>query len=391
MDVTRLRQEIPATQRVIYLNTGWSGPSPRVVLSRVKEELDFENEEGPTAPRVLQRRHPLEEEARRSVAFLLGASPDEIALSQNTTEGINIVLNGMTWRRGDEIVSTNLEHSSGIIPCYYLSKRSRVRVRIVDLVGVESPSLVLQRIEAAISPRTRLILLSHIMYMNGLCLPLKEIQVLARERHIPVLVDAAQSVGQMPLDMKDLGCDFYAVPGHKWVLGPDGTGALYIRRELIPQIQPFKVGHHATTSYDLQGHWTPDTQSIKKFELTTTSGPLLAGMTAAVDFLKDIGLGAVQDRVRSLSNLAVERLTLLPRVTVTSPRHSQLASGLVSFSLDGASPQAVVAHLWKKGRIVTRWVEHPPGVRLSLHFFNTEEEVEAMAACLDGFRGNRED
>jgi L-cysteine/cystine lyase len=229
------------------------------------------------------------------------------------------------------------------------------------------------------------------MYMNGLCLPLKEVQALAREHRIPVLVDAAQSVGQMPVNVKDLDCDFYAVPGHKWVLGPDGTGALYIRRDLIPQVQPFKVGHHAAASYDLQGHWTPDTRSIKKFELTTTSGPLWAGLAAAVGFLKDIGLGAVEARVRSLSSLAVERLTSLPGVTITSPRHPQMASGLVSFSLDGASPQQVVAHLWKQGRVVTRWVEHPPGVRLSLHFFNTEEEVETVAACLGSFRGKRED
>jgi len=385
MDVMRLRQEIPATEKVIYLNTGWSGPSPRVVLARVKEWLDFENHEGPTAPHVLRRRRQVQEEARGAVARLLGGSPEEITLTQNTTEGINIIVNGMTWRPGDEVVTTNLEHSSGIIPCYNLARRRRVRIRIVDLVGADTPSLILERLEAAISPRTRLILLSHIMYLNGLCLPLKEIQAVARERHVPVLVDAAQSVGQMPLDMKELGCDFYALPGHKWLLGPDGTGALYIRRELIPQIQPSKVGHHAAASYDLQGHWTPDTQSIKKFELTTTSGPLWAGLTAAIDFLEGIGLEAVQDRVQALSRLAVERLTAIPRVVIASPRHPQLTSGLVSFSLDGASPQRVVAYLWEQGKVVSRWVEHPPGVRLSLAFFNSEEEVEKVAACLRRF------
>ena len=150
---------------------------------------------------------------------------------------------------------------------------------------------------------------------------------MARERHIPVLVECC--------------------PVH----GPDGTGALYIRRELIPQIQPSKVGHHAAASYDLQGRWTPEAQSIKKFELTTTSGHLWAGLTAAIDFIQGIGLEAIQDRVRALSRLAVERPTSVPRVMVTSPQHPQLGSGLVSFSVDGASPQQVVAYLWRQGEL----------------------------------------
>lgn len=386
MDISHLRHQIPATQKVIYMNTGWSGPSPKIVMDRVKECLDFENYEGPTAPHVLERRRQLQQEARSAVASLLNASPEEITLTQNTTEGINIILNGMTWRAGDEVVTTNLEHASGIVPLYYLAKRRRVKIRIVDLQDVDTPSLILERLEAAITPRTRLILLSHITYLNGLCLPLKEIQSLARERHIPVLVDAAQSVGQMPVDVKDLGCDFYALPGHKWLLGPDGTGALYIRRELIPQIQPYKVAHHAVVSSDLHGHWLPETQSIKKFELTTTSGPLWAGLIAAIDFIQAIGLEAIQKRVCSLSSLAVERLGSVPGVVVTSPRHPQLASGLVSFSVAGASPQSVVAYLWQRSKIVTRWVDSPPGVRLSVAFFNTEDEIEKVIACLKGFR-----
>ncbi|MDP6099863.1 MAG: aminotransferase class V-fold PLP-dependent enzyme [Dehalococcoidia bacterium] len=382
MEVNRLRQAIPVTRKVIYLNTGWSGPSPTTVTARVKRWLDFEAREGPTAPRVLKAHHQAEDDARQAVARLIGASPDEIALVQNTTEGINIVLNGMTWRPGDEVVTTNLEHSSGIIPCYSLSRRRRIRVRIVDLAGAQTPSDVLERLRMAMGPRTRLIVLSHIMYLNGMRLPIKEIQAMARESNVKVLVDAAQSVGQIPLHMKDLGCDFYSLPGHKWLLGPDGTGALYIRRELIPQIRPFKVGHHTAISYDFKGNWKPDTLSIKKFELTTTSSALWAGLTAAIDLIGEIGQIAIQNRIRTLSEMAVTRLSSLPRVLVTSPRHPQLASGLVTFSVQDAAPQQVVAHLWKKGQVVSRWVENPPGVRLSLHFFNTEEEIETVVDCL---------
>lgn len=386
MDVARLRQEIPATQKVVYLNTGWSGPSPRTVLERIKGWLDFENYEGPTAPHVLERGRQLQQEARQAVAGLLHTSAEEIALTQNTSEGINIVLNGMVWRPGDELVTTNLEHSSGIVPCNYLARRRRIKVRSVDLVGVESPSSALERLEAAITSRTRLLLVSHIMYLNGLRLPLKEIQSMAHGRGIPVLVDAAQSVGQMPLDMGQLGCDFYSIPGHKWLLGPDGTGALFIRRELVPGIQPYKVAHHAAARSESSQRWTPEVESIKKFELTTTSAALWAGLAAAIDFLQGIGIQAIQERALSLAAVAADRLGSIPGVTVTSPCHPELTSGLVSFSVSASGgPQEVVAYLWEKARIVSRWVNNPPGVRLSLDFFNTEEEVEKVVACLRGF------
>lgn len=386
MDVARLRQEIPATQKVVYLNTGWSGPSPRAVLERIKGWLEFESCEGPTAPHVLERSRQLQQEARQAVAGLFHASPEEIALTQNTSEGINIVLNGMVWRPGDELVTTNLEHSSGIVPCNYLARRRRVKVWSVDLVGVESPSDVVERLEAAITPRTRLLLVSHIMYLNGLRLPLKDIQSMAHGRGIPVLVDAAQSVGQLPLDMGKLGCDFYAIPGHKWLLGPDGTGALFIRGELVPGIRPYKVAHHAAAHDGSSRRWTPEVQSIKKFELTTTSAALWAGLAAAIDFLQGIGIHAVHERVLSLAALAVDRLRSISGVTVTSPLHPELTSGLVSFSVAEANPQEVVAYLWERARIVSRWVNDPPGVRLSLDFFNTEEEVDRVAACLREFK-----
>ncbi len=382
MDVNFLRSQIPATRKVIYMNTGWSGPNPAPVLDKIREWLDYEANESPTSPHVLERHRQLQQDTRIAVARLINASPEEISLTQNTTEGINIILNGMAWRAGDELVTTNLEHASGIVPCYYIARRKRVKIRIVDLIGVNTPSLILERFESAITPKTRLILLSHVMYLNGLCLPLKEIQALASDRNILVLVDAAQSAGQMPLDMKDLGCDFYSLPGHKWLLGPDGTGALYIRNELIPHIQPAKVGHHAVSSYDFKGNWEPEIQSIRKFELTTFSDPLLAGFIAATDFLMGIGLQSIQERVCSLSNKTAERLSSISGVTVTSPRHPQLVSGLVSFSVEGADPQIVVNHLWEHSKIVCRWVNDPPGVRLSLDFFNTGDEIEKVVDCL---------
>ncbi|MBI4216781.1 MAG: aminotransferase class V-fold PLP-dependent enzyme [Chloroflexi bacterium] len=398
MDIAAVRRQIPALARTLYFNTGWSGPSPTPVLEAIKAQLDYENNYGPTARPVLDARRQLTERTRQAVAGLIGATPQEITLTQNTTEGLNLVLGGLTWRPGDEVVTTNLEHSSGIVPLYYLRRRKRVRVRIADLRGAETPAAVLERLEAALTPRTRLLCLSHVMYTTGLLLPAREIQELARSRGVPVLWDAAQSVGHLPVNMKELGCDYYALPGHKWLLGPDGTGALFVRRDLIPQLQPPKVGGRAAAAYDFLGHMTPNTQEITKFELTTTSGPLWAGMVAAIEFLQNLGTENTWKRVRALSELAVAKLAEAPGVSIVSPRHPKLATGLVTFALEGAGPQPrkpgvspweqphpLVSHLWERGQIVARWVGETPGVRLSVEFFNTEAELDRVVECVMSF------
>ncbi|MBI4301135.1 MAG: aminotransferase class V-fold PLP-dependent enzyme [Chloroflexi bacterium] len=381
-DIQSLRQEIPATQRVIYLNTGWSGPSPRTVVEAVKERLEWESYEGPTSRHVLESWLQLQGQVREAVARFVGASAEEISLTQNTTEGINIVTNGLPWRRGDEVVVCRLEHSSVVIPAYYLERRYGVRARVVPLQPADGKDTILDKLESALANHPRLLILSHVQYSTGLRLPLAEIQKMAHERGILVLVDGAQSVGQIPLNVDELGCDFYAFPGHKWLLGPDGVGALFVRRDLIPQVEPTKVSGRAVSNYDFEGTWVPNTLPIRKFELTTTSGPLWSGLMAAIAFLDSIGIGNIEARMAVLVSQLRRLLMAVPGVTVWSPSRVEMASGLVSFSLEGVEPQAVTSFLWDDARIVARSVALPPSTRLSVAFFNTEEEIEVAVGTI---------
>lgn len=383
LDVTEVRRLIPATREVIYLNTGWSGPSPARVVERVRECLELESREGPTSRHILEAGRQVVAGARQAVARLLGVEAEEIALMQNTTEGINAVLNGLPFRPGDQVVTTDLEHPAIAVPCYFLGKRRRVRVRVVKLVDAREPGTILERLEAALAPGTRLLCLSHIMYTNGLRLPLEEVQALARGRGIPVLVDGAQAAGQIPLNLRQMGCDFYALPGHKWLLGPDGTGALFIRRDLIPQVRPAKVGYWALQQGP-KGEWVENREGIQKFEISTTSTPLWAGLAAAIEFLQFLGLEEAWSRVRRLASLLCQGLEAIPGVEVLSPRHGALESGLVAFSLEGVEPGRVVDWLWERERAVARTVAFPAGVRLSTAFFNTEEEIERVVGSLRG-------
>ena len=287
--VESIRAEIPATASLTYLNTGWQGPSPRQVIAAVQSTFALEAE-APTAPTASANRLDIFRNVRSALAQLIGARPEEVSLQQNTTEGINIVVGGLGLKPGDELITCSLEHPSVVVPFYYSRERYGATTKIVPLSADDSDADILARFQEAVTPATRLIILSHVTYASGQLLPISEIARLAHAGAAYLLLDAAQSVGQMPVDVRELECDFCAFPGHKWLLGPAATGALYVRRDLIPRLQAPKVAHHAAERYDLCGDFRPRVDAIDKFELTTVSVPLLAGLAAAIEFVQGIGL-----------------------------------------------------------------------------------------------------
>jgi selenocysteine lyase/cysteine desulfurase len=376
LDVERIRAEIPATASLIYANSGWQGPAPRAVIEAVRRTFEMESE-APTAPPVNERRLDVFRQARAAMARLIGASPEEVTLQQNTTEGINIVTGGLGLKPGDEVITCSLEHPSVVVPFYYTREKFGAGCKVVRLSAGDSDAEVLAKFEEAMTPATRLVMLSHVPYASGQVLPARGIADLAHERGAHVLLDVAQSAGQMPLDVRDLGCDFVAFPGHKWLLGPAGTGALYVRRDLIERLAPGRVGHRASESYNFRGDFRPKGDTIDKFELTTVSVPLLAGLVAAVEFIEGIGPHAIWERTRHLGRYATHRLGRLPDLRFVSARDEEsVGSGLVSFSLPNVPPAVLTACLWERGRVVARTVPDAACSRLSLHVFNTEAEVD---------------
>lgn len=383
LEIEPIRAQIPATASVIYLNTGWQGPSPHAVIAAVQETLCLEAE-APTSPPANAKRLEISRKARRAMADLVNATPEEVSLQQNTTEGINIVVNGLGLKPGDEVITCSLEHSSVAVPFYFSRERYGVTAKIVHPSAQDSDTDILAMFEEALTPATKLVVLSHVTYGNGRLLPILDICRQAHARGAHLLLDAAQSVGQMPVDVRRLECDFCAFPGHKWLLGPAATGALYVRGDLIEQLEPPKVAHRAADYYDFEGGFRAKVDAIEKFELTTVSAPLLAGLAAAVEFIQGIGLEAVWDRVLHLARYAVARLGRIPGIRLVSPEEEEaVACGLVSFSLRDVPPEVVTACLWERGRIVARTVPDASCTRLSLHVFNTETEVDAAAAVVE--------
>ena len=294
MDVAGLRQQIPTCQGLVYMNTGWSGPSPVPVVEAIKERLDYEMESGPTSPEVLDSGRLIQVKLREAVARLLNVSPEEICLTQNTTEGLNIVVNGLSWREGDEIITCSLEHSSVLTPSYYQRRRHGVVVKVLPIASDEAPDIILGKFEEAITARTRMVFLSHIQYSSGLRMPVADIRRMTRDRGILLLLDGAQAAGHIPLDMRKMGCDFYSIPGQKWLLGAEGTGALYIREELISRLEPTMVAGKAALRQNDPYRFEANISSVDKFRLTSSSAPLQAGMLEAIGFIQEIGLGDIE-------------------------------------------------------------------------------------------------
>lgn len=381
-DVEAIRAQIPATGKYVYLNSGWQGPSPVSVIRAVQDAFQDEAE-GPTAPPTHERRLAAFRRSRSALAALIGAATDEISIQQSTTEGVNIILSGIGLQPGDEIITCSGEHSSVIVPAYHARDRYGATLKIVRVSPEDTPGDILTRFEEATTPALRLILLSHLSYASGQIFPVRDLATLAHKRGAHLLLDAAQSIGQIPVNVRELDCDFCAFPGHKWLLGPAATGTLYVRKELIAGVNPPRVSHHASAFYNFKDRFEAKTDTIDKFELTTVSVPLLAGLNAAIDFVEAIGLDAIKQRALALARYATVRLRAvdgLEMVSVSEP--PAVRSGIVSFALTGVAPATLTAHLWESERIVVRTVPDAACTRVCLHAFNTEAEVDAAVEVI---------
>ena len=384
MDQQAIRSQIPATGNVVYMNTGWSGPSPTSVVEAISRRLQEESDLGPASPSVLASGRGMRQELRESLAAFLNVSTEELTLTQNTTEGQNLVINGLAWQQGDEVITFNLEHNSVLAPCYYLERRHGTVTKVLPLDPDEDHDSIVSKVEAAITPRTKLLFMSHVQFKSGLRMPAERLREVTRQHGVLMLLDGAQGAGHVQLDLHALGCDFYAMPGHKWMLGPDGTGALYIRRELIEQVTPMKVSGHAIHSGHGWEDFEPNVFDIQKLELTTTNDGLWAGLREAIRFRDQLLPGEAEEHSLSLASRAKAALAAVPGVSITSPLEGPGCSGLVTFGVAGWEPRELVNALESEHSVSIRAVSDPSCVRMSLAFFNTEDEVDGVADAVRG-------
>ncbi|MYB41806.1 MAG: aminotransferase class V-fold PLP-dependent enzyme [Chloroflexi bacterium] len=381
------REQTPALREYAYMNSGFAGPERIAVHAAMRRRFDLELLHGSTSRRALEDRYELADRYRTVMGQLLGGvSPDEIAITGNTSEGINIVVNGLGMQSGDRLITTAVEHGSGIVPAYYQRERNACELVIVPIDSQDSLGEAMESFAGALAAAggsVKLVILSEISYSTGQLLPLNAIVEETHRRGGLVLVDGAQTAGHIPIDVIESGVDFYAFPSHKWLCGPDGLGALYVREDLIPLVAPTKVSGRAAAEYDLEGGFEPEREKITKYELTTTATALIAGTIEAAEWYLDSGPEAVFERARALNRYADRRFSRIEGVTVVSPHHDATRTGLFCFTVDGLEAADVNAFLQQEAKVVCRSVAQFNSVRLSLHAFNTEAEIDRAAETVE--------
>lgn len=380
--IALIRAAMPVTQTKTYLNTGTCGPLSTLMVETLNRENSLELAEGRADKKGFEALHTAAADLRAAIARLVNATPAEIALTSHTTNGMNIVAHGFNWLPGDEIVTTTLEHQGGLLPVYVLRQRYGVAVRMVELSAADPAEEIVAKLEAAITPRTRLLVFSHVAWNTGQRLPLARIAAMGHRYRIPSLVDAAQSAGAVALDLPASGVDFYAMPGQKWLCGPEGLGALYVRKSSLSLLNPTFIGYASLTSgadYDFTGYFMP-APDARRFEVGSVNRPSLKAMLANMLWLEEtVGWSWIYDRIATLAEYARAALAMLPGVTVITPPGPQ--AGLISFNLAGYDPARVALHLAQKG-IIIRFLPYPYVLRASTGFYNTPADIDRLVAEL---------
>lgn len=374
--VNQIRSQVPAVQSQVYLNTGTAGPLPEAVRAAMVEALADQLANGRITMDYYMKMGDLKAEIRAAHAAMLGCEPSEIALTQNTTDGMNLVTLGVNWQPGDEAITTNLEHPGALFPLFAARERFGITIKIADVLN--QPEAAAEVIEDLITPRTKLISLSHVSFITGAVLPIKEICEAAHRRGVLVLVDGAQSFAAMPVNVKALGADFYAVTGQKWLCGPEGVGALYVSQAVVSQVNITFAGYGTAETYNMYSGLLPK-GNAQKLEQGTAQPANLAGQLAACRWLtEEVGQDWAYGQIRSLASTARAMFAEVPGVKVLTPAET---AGLVSLQLTHADANKAVQGLTDQG-IIIRTVPHPRSMRLATGFYNTVVELERLVAAL---------
>ncbi len=369
-----VRDQFPLKKQPLFLNNGTMGPSPYVVIDAVQAEMDDVDR---TA------RYGGWEAARAKIARFINAEEQEIALTHNVTEGINIVACGLPLKRGDEVILTDHEHAGNALPWLARARRDGIVIKQLKLARTFDETL--SRLNDLISRRTRCIAVPHITCTIGQVLPAKEIARLAHEKGLWFFLDGAHTPGMLPLDVKALGCDFFASCGHKWMMGPKGTGFLYVRKEVLEVVEPHWTGAGADAGWNLAKGTVEFRKDAHRFDFATQSSAIFVGLGAAVDFLHHLGMENVARRGQAMANhLRTRLLRLGDRVEILTPEEKGGYGSVLGFRVKTVPFDILHKELLEQYRIITRAVPEN-GVnsnRISTHIYNSFDEVDKVADAI---------
>lgn len=380
--IAAIRALLPATSAGLYLNAGTCGPLPAETQRAMDEQSAMELATGRAKGDQWLAFAQRMEEARFSLAAALVADPTDIALTHSTTDGINLALGAMDWRPGDRILTTSQEHPGVLGPLAALRARFGVEVEQIEIGDGGDADAITAAFATALERPAKAVVPSHVLWTTGAVLPVDRIAALARAAGARTIVDGAQSAGAIPVALDEIGADAYAVPGQKWLLGPEGMGGLHVRREFAEQAVPLSASYISFASFDLRAGSGVLHPGARRFEATGFHRPSVAGFARSLGWLTMfVGLPWALERAGRLSQLAYERLAAIPGVQMVSPRGAH--GTLVTFRITGWTAAQAVAELGPRLFAIVRDLPPIDAIRISTGFWTTEEELERFAGGVE--------
>ncbi len=368
-----IRKQFPLKEGQTYFNNGTMGPTPGYVLDQIIHHMMHYNKEAATidykkgsGPELLSGYFPYEG-LRTKLSKIINCDFKEVSLVQNATFGMNYVGMGLNLKPGNELLNTNQEHGGGFGAWQLLAKRKGCIYKQATMpVPANDPQEIVDAIFKEVTPKTKVIAIPHIVSGYGTVMPVKAICSEARKRGIFTVLDGAQCVGHIKVDVEDIGCDAYYSSLHKWLLAPAGSGLLYIKKNVSPNIWA------TIASYQ----W--DNQEDHGFRLMqngTGNAALLAGYDAAVDFFNTVGEERWLGRIKELGSYLRSGLREMPHVTIESSTNEEMAAGITTYGVAGVSGPDLQKTMWEKEKLQPRSVGDK-NIRHSVHIYNSKEEID---------------
>lgn len=368
-----LQQAFTVDRSLVNLNNGGVSPSPAYVQEAMGRYLAYSN----TAPTyaMWQVLEPERETVRRRLAQELACDPEEVALTRNASESLQICQLGFDLEPGDEVLTTTQDYLRMITTFKQRERREGIVLRQFPIpIPAEDPDQIVRLFEDHIGPRTRLILMSHMINITGQILPVKEVVEMARRRGLPVIVDGAHTFAHFPFKRNDLGCDYYATSLHKWLFVPHGTGMLYVRRDRIENLWPMMAAPETLDS------------DIRKFEeIGTHPAANYLAISEALTFHQGIGAERKAARLVYLRDRWAKRLLEHDRVRLHTSLQPDFACGIATVEIDGIDAKDLAQHLWDRYRIIVVGIKHPEfqGIRVSPSVYTTLEEIDRFGDAME--------
>ena len=363
--------EFPITRRWTFLNHAGVAPISARAAAAIEKFAAEARDDAYLTGKWYQRI----ESVRRLAAGFLNAKTSEIAFVKNTSEGIAFVANGLTWKPGDQVISTRVEYPSNVYPWMDIAQRlGVVHTMLPETDGRIDPTLL----AAAATPRTRMIALSHIEYASGFQHDLAKIGRLCRELNILFCIDGIQACGAVPVDVQAMNIDFLSADGHKWLLGPEGAGIFYCRQALQSLLRPEIGWMNVENANDYGTYDFTLRQDARRFECGSHNVPGILGLGASLELLAEVGMTTVTARILGLTQRLVTGLTA-KGYTIVSSRRPGEASGIVSFKSNRHKHAGIINDLEQRHVII---VEREGRLRASPHFYNSETEIDRLLEAL---------